>query len=107
MDLTAPFTALFTFIKNIALWSLDGLLWIIKTAFFLCLDGILLSISLFFHALDFAAFLGSYAMSWAGLPEQFIWFINAVGVPQGIAILIPAIGIRMALNLIPSWATRI
>jgi hypothetical protein len=107
MDLTAPFTALFTFITNILKWSLDGVLWLLGKAFFLPFDGLLTVISTIFNAIDLSAFVASYAMNWAGLPPQMIWMINTVAIPQGLTVLAAAVGIRMALNLIPAAFTRI
>ena len=105
--MASALTALFDFLKTIFSWALDGLLWLLGKFFFLPFDGILTVISGLFNAIDFSAFLASYAMNWAGLPPQMIWFVNAVGIPQGITILTAAIGIRMILNLIPAAVTRI
>lgn len=107
MDLSAPFAALFAFFANIIKWCLDGILWLLGKAFFLPFDGLLTVISTIFNAIDLASFISSYAMNWAGMPPQLIWFVNAVAIPQGLVILASAIGIRMALNLIPAAFTRI
>lgn len=107
MDLTSPFKALFTFLTGLLKWTLDGFLWLLGKAFFLPFDGLLTVISTLFKAIDLSTFVASYVMDWAGMPSQLIWFVNAVGIPQGITILAGAIGIRMALNLIPAAFTRI
>jgi hypothetical protein len=100
-------TALFNMIKAVALWTLDGIVWLLSHVLFLIFDGILTCISVFFSLLDFSNFIAGYAMSWAGIPDQMIWFINAVSIPAGVTMICGAIGIRMAINLIPSWATRL
>ena len=48
----------------------------------------------------------AYAANWANLPDQAIWLITALGLPQCIAMLGAAYLVRLGLNLIPSWATR-
>ncbi len=107
MDLTAPFSALFTFLTNILKWSLDGVKWTFDKVLYLPFDGLLTSISAIFTALDFSTFASTYALNWAGLPPQMIWFINAVAIPQGLVMLGSAIGLRMLINLIPAEFTRL
>lgn len=105
--MSAAINALFEFLKSGLTLLLDGVLWIIGKALFLIFDGILTVISTVFTAIDMSSLLSSYAMDWAGLPPQMIWFVNAVGLPQGISILSAAISIRMLLNLIPAAVTRV
>jgi len=100
-------TALFNLIKAVALWTLDGIVWLLMHVLFLIFDGILTCITAFFTALDFSSFISAYALSWVGIPDQMIWFINAVSIPAGVTMISGAIGIRMVLNLIPASATRI
>ncbi len=106
-SIVSGFTALMTFLSNILTWALDGILWLLGKAFFIPFDGLLTCISSFFKAIDFSVFPSSYALDWAGMPPQMIWFINAVSLPQGVTIIFLAIGIRMLLNLIPAAFTRI
>lgn len=107
MDLSAPFFALFDFLKALLKWCIDGILFVLTSVLFLVFDGLLTCISAIFTAIDFSNFVAAYAMSWAGVPDQMIWFINAVSIPAGIIMLTGAIGIRMAINLIPAAFTRI
>jgi len=99
--------ALFTFLQALFQWTLDGGLFVLKSFFYLIFDGLLTCISALFTAIDLSNFVAAYAMSWAGVPTQMIWFINAVSIPAGILMLSAAIGIRMAINLIPAAFTRI
>jgi len=103
----SAFNSLMGYIGNILKWALDGMLWIIGKALFLPFDGLLTVVSGIFTSLDLSTFAASYALNWAGLPTQMIWFVNAVAIPQGVSILLAAILIRMALNLIPAAFTRI
>lgn len=105
--MTYMFNALFDFLGRMLTWTLDGILWILKKAFFLPFDGILTVIQGLITTIDLSAFVASYAMNWAGMPTQLIWFVNAVSLPQGITIISGAIAIRMLLNLIPAAFTRI
>lgn len=88
-------------------WALQGLFLILKFAFFTIFDGLLTVIEGLFSSLDLSSIVFNYAASWGGLPTQLIWLINAVGLPQCFAILGSAYLIRLGLNLIPSWATRV
>ena len=107
MDLTAPFATLFAFFTAIFKWSLDGVLWLLGKWFYWWFDGLLTVVSSIFKSIDLSSFVATYAMNWAGLPPQMIWFINAVSIPQGLTILSAAIVIRMLINLIPAAFTRI
>jgi hypothetical protein len=102
----SAFAILFDFIKYVANWLLTGLGWLIGKVFFFLLDGVLVVIEGFFKAIDFSAFAATHALDWAHAPTQLIWFVNAVGLPQGIAMLSGAIAIRMVINLIPAEFTR-
>jgi hypothetical protein len=101
------FQALLNFIPTVAKWLLDNGLWILKKFAYIPFDGILTVVTAFFTALNVSSFVATYALSWVGVPEQLIWFVNAIALPQGVAIITAAIGIRLLINLIPSWATRI
>ena len=107
MDFSGAFAALFTFLTALLKWCVDGILFVLTSVMFLIFDGLLTCISAIFTAIDISNFVAAYAMSWAGVPPQMIWFINAVSIPAGIIMLTGAIGIRMAINLIPAAFTRI
>jgi hypothetical protein len=100
-------SAIFTFFTNIFKYALDGCLWLIGKVFYIMFDGVLTAITAIFTAIDLSSIIGTYAMSWAGVPTQMIWFINAVSIPAGITMICAAIGIRMMINLIPAAFTRI
>lgn len=102
----SAFGVIVGFLKDLFTWTLDGILWLLAKAFYLPFDGLLTVISSIFTAIDLSAFVASYAMNWAGMPPQLIWFVNAVSIPQGISIYLAAITIRKLADLIPSWATR-
>lgn len=88
-------------------WFLDGLILLLQFVFFSIFDGLLLIIEAFFSTLDLSAIALSYSATWANLPTQSIWLMNQIALPQGLALLAGAYLIRLTLNLIPSWGTRV
>ncbi|BCS53913.1 DUF2523 family protein [Geobacter sp. SVR] len=99
--------AICSFLMIALKWLLDGAVVVIKSVLYFIFDGLLTVILAIFQAIDLSALLTTSALSWAGLPDQLIWFLNAVNVPQGLTILLSSIGIRMAINLIPAEFTRL
>lgn len=97
----------FTTLQDLLTWVLDGLIFVVKSVFWFILDGVLTAITTFFSLLDIGSHITSLASYFELLPPQLIWLIQAIGLPQGLSILIWAIGIRMAINLLPSWITRL
>ena len=88
-------------------WILDGLILLVQFVVFTILDGLFLVIETFFSAINLSSITFNYAATWANLPEQLIWLISATGLPQCLTLLGGAYAIRLTLNLIPSWATRV
>jgi len=88
-------------------WILDGAIEVLKAVPYYIMDGILTCIETMFSLIDFASSSFTIAAQWANLPTQMIYIINAIGVPQGITMLLAAIGVRMAINLIPAEFTRV
>lgn len=107
MDLSAPFQSLFTFLKQLFIWFLEAIGWLLGKVLYYVFDGLLTVVSAALSSLDLTAFVANVGMNWAGLPPQMIWFINAVGIPQGLTMLSSAAVIRLTLNLIPAEFTRI
>ncbi|MGD9950068.1 MAG: DUF2523 family protein [Desulfobulbus sp.] len=75
--------------------------------FFTIFDGLLTVIETTLAAINLSAVVFNYAAAWSHLPDQLIWLINAIGLPQCFAILGAAYLIRLTLNLIPSVFTRV
>lgn len=88
-------------------WILDGLILLVQFVFFTIFDGILSVVEAFIAAINLSSVAVNYAAGWSHLPTQLIWLINATGLPQCVALLGAAYLIRLLLNLIPSWATRV
>jgi len=97
----------FSTIQTILGWVLDGLLYVLKTFLYFPFDGLLTAVEGIISAFDFSSFASSTAVSWTGMPPQLLYIVNAIGIPQGLAILAAAYIIRITLNLIPAALTRI
>lgn len=94
------------------LW--DGFLWLVEAlgnAFsylaYTIYDGLLTVLYAFANAVDFSAVMFNMSAQYAGLPDQLIWLINAVNIPQSVTYIVTGIIIRMILNLLPAAVTRI
>jgi hypothetical protein len=88
-------------------WILDGFILLLQFVAYTLLDGLLLVIETTLAAIDLSSVIFNYAATWSNLPPQLVWLINAVGLPQCMAILGAAYMIRLTLNLIPSVFTRV
>lgn len=88
-------------------WILDGFILLVQFVFFTIFDGLLIVIETALAAIDLSSVIFNYAATWSHLPDQLIWLINAVGLPQCFAILGAAYLVRLTLNLIPSVFTRV
>ncbi len=101
------FSNFFGWLYDVASWLLDGLLYVLKTFLFFPFDGLLTTIEGFFSALNFSSVLFTSSSVWAGVPSQLVWILNACGLPECLSLIAAAYLIRLTLNLIPSWATRV
>lgn len=90
---------------NVATWFLDSLVYIASHVplllFKISLDlvlGVLSTVSL--------SLLPSQVVSWV-LPPALAYLIGQTGIDIGLTMLAGAYSVRWALNLIPSWITRV
>ena len=88
-------------------WALDGFILLLQFVVYTILDGLFLVVETALAAINVSSIVFNYAASWANLPTQLIWLINAVSLPQCFAILGAAYGIRLLLNVIPATFTRV
>ncbi len=94
-------------VEDAFIWVLNGILWIISELLYLIFDGLLLIVEGFFTLLDLSSVGFASAADWSGLPDQLIWIITQINLPQGFSIAISAIGLRVLINLIPAAITRV
>ncbi|MGD9817146.1 MAG: hypothetical protein AB7V04_00455 [Desulfomonilaceae bacterium] len=96
-----------TWVETGFTWILDGFILLVQFVFFTIFDGLLTVIETTLAVIDLSSVVFNYAAAWSNMPTQLIWLITAVGLPQCFTILGAAYLIRLTLNLIPSWATRV
>ena len=95
------------FVEKGFTWILDGFILLLQFVAYTILDGLFLVVETALAAIDVSAIVFNYAASWSALPTQLVWLINAVGLPQCMAILGAAYLIRLTLNVIPASLTRV
>ncbi len=102
------------FINSFFSYLWDGFLWLAEAVgeilgflLYTIFDGLLTVIYLFASAVDLSAVAFNMAAEYSSLPTQLIWIINQVNFPQFVAYISGAIIVRMIINLIPTWATRV
>lgn len=88
-------------------WMGDGVVWAGKELLYLFFDGGLTIVEGVVSGLDLSSIAVSGALTWGVLPSQMIMMVNMCCIPQALAVIVSALGLRMALNLIPSWVTRV
>jgi hypothetical protein len=72
--------------KDLTIWMFDSLLDITRLA----LEGV----DSYFDGLDITAYTSS-------IPPEVGWFLNQIGVPQALTMIVTALTIRLVLQLIP------
>ena len=97
----------FSFLFDGFLWLAEAIGEIIGFVLYTIYDGLLTVIVAFANTIDLSAVAFNMAASYSGLPTQLIWLINQVNFPQFMAYISGAIIIRLIINLIPTWATRV
>jgi hypothetical protein len=106
-------TALIDFINNFLsvitsalTWLLDGAILVIQSAFYFIYDGLLSTVTAFVNSLDLSNLAFSSLTTWGLMPDQMLYVINQIGLPQGLTMVFYAYLIRLTLNLIPAALTR-
>ena len=103
----AWFANFWHWIEETVKWILDGLILLLQFVFFTIFDGLLTVIESIITGIDLSSVAFNYAANWANLPDQVIWLITALGLPQCITMLGAAYLVRFTLNLIPASLTRV
>lgn len=103
----AWFANFWQLIKDTCKWILDGLILLLQFVFFTIFDGLLTVIESIITCFDLSSLAFNYAANWANLPDQAVWLITALGLPQCITMLGAAYLVRLTLNLIPASLTRV
>jgi len=95
------------YIKGALAWVLDSIVTVLWSVLYFIYDGFLTMLTAVVAAIDVSTLITDMAAQWGLLPDVMVFLVNQCGLPQMIAIIVYAYGIRMALNLIPSVVTRI
>lgn len=88
-------------------WVLDGILICIGYPLLYITKGVFAAVYLVFSGIDIGNSGVSFATELAGLPDTMRYLISQCGVTTGITAILTAIGVRMAINLIPAEFTRV
>jgi hypothetical protein len=87
-------------------WIIDGAIYALQKGFYYPFDTILTAVQEFVCGINLSGVQG-LSSAWGSLPGQLLWWIHAVSLDSGLAIIGSAIVVRMLLNLIPAALTRI
>lgn len=94
-------------LRGLVTFLIDSVMTIILLILSTVFEGFLLIVTGIINALDFGDVVVSSVAAWGLLDSNTAWMVSAVGIPQGLTILGSAYLIRLTLNLIPSWITRV
>lgn len=94
-------------ILAIVYWFLNPLYEIGKSVLQWVFDKLCDLVEYLVSLIDFKNELFEDALSWTSLPSEMIYILNQVGMDDCLLILVSALGIRLALNIIPASLTRI
>jgi len=95
------------YLKTFWLWIVDQLFEIVRTISMWAWDIFLKMIEFVISLVNIPASLASGLLDFSGLPAQMRWVLDACGFGLCISMLSSALLIRLLLNLIPSWMTRV
>jgi hypothetical protein len=99
--------AFWSSIVTVVQWFVSGIGYILQEALWTIFDGMLTCISAIIAGLNLGNLATLTASSWGLLPSQLCYLLVQSGISNGLGMIGTAITIRMTLNLIPSWLTRL
>lgn len=88
-------------------WAIEGFFIVFEWLVYTLFDGLLLAVLAIFKTFDLSAAFFTHSAGWLGLPDQLVWLITQLGLPQCFSIMGAALGFRLLLNLIPASLTRV
>ena len=106
-DLVTWLQYLFNLVKNLLIWFSDVIFNLLHTAVNFCWDALCTFILWIFTITDFHASLFTSAFAWSGLPAQQVYILQQCGVDSCLNMITIALMIRVTLNLLPGWITRV
>jgi len=94
-------------LKEFGLWLIYFFEPVLEGFLYFIVDQFCSLIEWFIQLIDFKNDLFTASLSWSSMPDSMIWILNEIGFDNGLLIITSAIIIRLTLNLLPSWATRV
>jgi F0F1-type ATP synthase membrane subunit c/vacuolar-type H+-ATPase subunit K len=88
-------------------WLVQGVIYAVEMGLYFIWDGLLTCMSAVISGLNLGNIATQTAAAWGLLPPQLAYLIQQSGVANGLGMIGTGIAIRMTLNLIPAWLTRI
>jgi F0F1-type ATP synthase membrane subunit c/vacuolar-type H+-ATPase subunit K len=95
------------YIVQVVQWLVQGIIYAIETGLYFAWDGLLTCMSALISGLNLGNLATQTAAGWGLLPPQLAYLICQSGIANGLGMIGTGVAIRMTLNLIPSWLTRI
>ena len=87
--------------------GLEALLKALSNLFYMIWDGFLFVVTNLISTLDLSSLAFTQYADWANIPPQMTYIVSQLALPQCAAIIGSAILVRLILNTIPTWATRV
>jgi F0F1-type ATP synthase membrane subunit c/vacuolar-type H+-ATPase subunit K len=94
-------------IVQLVQWLINGFIYAVQAGLYVIWDGVLTTIAGVISGINLGNLAAQAAASWGLLPTQVCYLISQCGIANGLGMIGTGIGIRMLLNLIPSWITRL
>ncbi len=94
-------------IVTIIRWLIDGVIYALQMGLYVVFDGLLTTMQGIIGVLNLGNLAAGTASAWGLLPSQVCYLVAQSGLANGLGMIGTGIAIRMTLNLIPSWVTRI
>ena len=101
------FENLLEYPKEFFFWLLSKIFPLFESLFYFAIDALFTLAEYAIGLIDFKADLFDTAAEWANLPPAAIYIMNQSGLATCVTMLMAAIGIRIAMNLLPVPMIRI
>jgi hypothetical protein len=99
--------AFWSVIVQVVQWAIQGVIYALQAGLYVIWDGLLTCMSAVITGLSLGSLATHEAAAWGLLPAQVAYLLNQSGISNGLGMIGTGVAIRMALNLIPAWITRL
>jgi hypothetical protein len=94
-------------LKGTPITMLDGLFYTLRGALWLFMKGVFVTVSGFVATISFSEVVFQWAAAYAALSPQASYVMVAIGFPEFVTMIAGAYVVRLGLNMIPSWVSRL